>query len=42
MLSDASRRVVAETLPVVGEDIGEIAQRFYRRPGRWPPSRRRS
>ena len=31
MLSDQSRRVVEQTLPVVGEHIGEIAARFYRR-----------
>ncbi|GAA3377693.1 FAD-binding oxidoreductase [Streptomyces sannanensis] len=30
MLSDTSRPVVAATLPVVAEHIGEIAQRFYR------------
>jgi nitric oxide dioxygenase len=30
MLSDTSRPVVAATLPVVVEHIGEIAQRFYR------------
>ncbi|GGT35255.1 hypothetical protein GCM10010207_39220 [Streptomyces atratus] len=30
MLSDKSRPVVAATLPVVGDHIGEIAQRFYR------------
>ncbi|MFE7324913.1 globin domain-containing protein [Streptomyces sp. NPDC057565] len=30
MLSDTSRPVVAATLPVVGDHIGEIAQRFYR------------
>ncbi|MGV9356423.1 globin domain-containing protein [Streptomyces misionensis] len=29
MLSDQSRPVIAATLPVVGEHIGEIAQRFY-------------
>ena len=29
MLSDTSRPVVAATLPVVGEHIGEIAKRFY-------------
>jgi nitric oxide dioxygenase len=29
MLSDKSRPVVAATLPVVGEHIGEIAKRFY-------------
>ena len=30
MLSDLNRPVVEATLPVVGEHIGEIAQRFYR------------
>ncbi|MFJ5779554.1 globin domain-containing protein [Streptomyces sp. NPDC093094] len=30
MLSNTSRPVVAATLPVVAEHIGEIAQRFYR------------
>ncbi|MFF5402378.1 globin domain-containing protein [Streptomyces misionensis] len=30
MLSDQSRPVIAATLPVVGEHIGEIAQRFYK------------
>jgi nitric oxide dioxygenase len=30
MLSNTSRPVVTATLPVVGEHIGEIAQRFYR------------
>jgi nitric oxide dioxygenase len=30
MLSDQNRPVVAATLPVVGEHVGEIAQRFYR------------
>jgi nitric oxide dioxygenase len=30
MLSDRSRAVVEATLPAVGENIGEIAQRFYR------------
>ena len=30
MLSDASRPVVEATLPAVGANIGEIAQRFYR------------
>ncbi|MER5917378.1 globin domain-containing protein [Streptomyces sp. NPDC001982] len=30
MLSDTSRPVVAASLPVVAEHIGEIAQRFYR------------
>jgi nitric oxide dioxygenase len=29
MLSDRSRPVIEATLPVVGEHIGEIAQRFY-------------
>ncbi|MGV9625429.1 globin domain-containing protein [Streptomyces sp. NPDC003487] len=29
MLSDTSRPVIAATLPVVGEHIGEIAHRFY-------------
>jgi nitric oxide dioxygenase len=29
-LSEKSRPVVAATLPVVGENIGEIAERFYR------------
>src|SRR5262249_15243592 len=29
-LSEQSRAVVAATLPVVGENIGEIAERFYR------------
>jgi nitric oxide dioxygenase len=29
MLSDVSRPVIAATLPVVGEHIGEIARRFY-------------
>lgn len=29
MLSDTSRPVIAATLPVVGENIGEIARRFY-------------
>lgn len=29
-LSEASRPVIAATLPVVGENIGEIAERFYR------------
>ncbi|MER5398568.1 globin domain-containing protein [Streptomyces sp. NPDC002599] len=30
MLSNTSRPVIAATLPVVGEHIGEIARRFYR------------
>jgi hypothetical protein len=30
VLSDLNRPVVEATLPVVGEHIGEIAQRFYR------------
>ncbi|MET8114934.1 globin domain-containing protein [Streptomyces prasinus] len=30
MLSDTSRPVIAATLPVVADHIGEIAQRFYR------------
>ena len=30
MLSDQSRPVIEATLPVVGEHIGEIDQRFYR------------
>jgi len=30
MLSDQSRPVIEATLPVVGQHIGEIAQRFYR------------
>lgn len=30
MLSDTSRPVIAATLPVVAEHIGEIARRFYR------------
>ena len=30
MLSDRARPVVEATLPVVAENIGEIAQRFYR------------
>jgi nitric oxide dioxygenase len=30
MLSDQNRPVIQATLPVVGEHIGEIAQRFYR------------
>ncbi|TWV35860.1 hemin transporter [Streptomyces misionensis] len=30
MLSDRSRPVIAATLPVVAEHIGEIAQRFYK------------
>jgi nitric oxide dioxygenase len=30
MLSDQNRPVIEATLPVVGEHIGEIAQRFYR------------
>ncbi|MEU4084073.1 globin domain-containing protein [Streptomyces aureus] len=30
MLSNTSRPVITATLPVVGEHIGEIAQRFYR------------
>ena len=30
MLSDQNRPVVEATLPVVGQHIGEIAQRFYR------------
>ena len=29
MLSDASRPVIEATLPAVGENIGEIAKRFY-------------
>ncbi|MFG2918352.1 hypothetical protein ACGF0D_36380 [Kitasatospora sp. NPDC048298] len=29
MLSDKSRPVIAVTLPVVAEHIGEIAKRFY-------------
>ena len=29
MLSDRSRPIVEATLPVVGENIGEIARRFY-------------
>src|SRR5690242_7780065 len=31
MLSEQSRPVVVATLPIVGEHIGEIASRFYRR-----------
>ena len=30
MLSDQNRPVIEATLPVVGQHIGEIAQRFYR------------
>ena len=30
MLSDRNRPVIEATLPVVGEHIGEIAQRFYK------------
>ena len=29
MLSDTSRPVIEATLPVVGENIGAIAERFY-------------
>ena len=30
MLSDRNRPVIEATPPVVGEHIGEIAQRFYK------------